>query len=444
MAVRTVQAPARVDGAGWARRRTVWRSRLTPLAALLVGLVVALAAGCGDGARTILVPVAYVVAGRVADPTPSPIAGIAGARVTVETAPGVAAVTSDTNGDFILQGVPPGTHRLRAELAGRVTTITYDFRVGNNVANAFVPLFTGAQIDSVLNARGAPAWDRGQGLFGLFALKSTGVPLGDAVPSFAPSPGGTLVQTGEGADPIVVVNGAPGTYALSVARGGYVWDGPYTFTLRPGVLTFAAPRSHPNFNGFLVADGPGGPPVPGATATALRGPSAGTTATTNFLGQFSLVGLVRGTYVGRFVASGFLPTLSFPQPLDQDTTLAVLAFSPDTLAAWAAAGGAPAPDPARGVIALDVRDASSGAILLGATVQVEGGAGTAIPQDARALALRLDVPPGLHRVFARAPGAADGARIDSVEVRAGEVTYSRLELAPPDPVPLARRTGQRR
>lgn len=441
MPVRNLQAGAPGDAAGWAGRRTVWRTRITPLAALLA----ALAAGCGDGARTILVPVAYVVAGRVADPTQNPIAGIPGARVTVETSTRVAAVTSDANGDFILQGVPPGTHRLRAELAGRVTTITYDFPVGNNVANAFVPLFTGAQVDSVLTARGAPAWDRDQGLFGLFALKSTDVPLGDAIASFAPSPGGTLVQTGEGADPIVVVNGAPGTYALSVARGGYVWDGPYAFSLRPGVLTFAAPRSRPNFNGFLVADGPGGPPVPGATATALGGPSAGTTTTTNFLGQFSLVGLSRGTYVGRFVAPGFLPTLTFPQPLDQDTTLAVLAFSADTLSAWAAAGGAAAPNPALGVIALDVRDASSGARLDGATVQLVGDAGTATAQDARALALRLDVPPGLHRVLARAPGHADGAALDSVEVRAGEVTYSRLELPPAVPVPLAARpTGAQR
>ena len=105
----------------------------------------------------------------------------------------------------------------------------------------------------MLAARGAPPWNRLQGLFGLFALKSTGVPLGDAVTAFTPSPGGVLVQTGEGADPIVVVNGAPGAYQMQIARGGYVWDGPYGVTLRPDVLTFAAPRSRPNFNGFLFA-----------------------------------------------------------------------------------------------------------------------------------------------------------------------------------------------
>ena len=399
----------------------------------------ALTLGCDGGAETIFVPVVYVVAGRVADPTQSPIAGVAGARVIVETAASVGAATSDANGDFILQGVPLGTHRLRVELAGRVTTITYDFVVGANVANAFVPLFTPAQIDSVLDARGAPAWDRGEGLFGLFALKSTGVPLGDASASFAPAPGGTLVQTGEGADPIVVVNAAPGAYALTVGRAGYVWDGPYPFVLRPGVLTFAAPRARPNFNGFVFADLPSGPPVAGATATALAGPSAGASATTNFLGQFSIAGLLRGRYVGRFTAPGFLPSLSLPQPLDQDTTLAMVVVSPDSLAAWAAAGGAPPPVPVFGEILLDVRDGISGALLPGATVEVIGGSGTSAPQTSRAPALRVGVEPGLRAIFARAPGYADGALLDSVEVRAGEVPFGRVEL-----LPAAARADQRR
>lgn len=417
---------------------TLWRTRLIAVLVLAAG-----AAGCGGGAKTIFVPTAYVVAGRVADPTANPIAGIAGARVVVETAPGVAAATTDASGDFVLMGVPPGTHRLRADLAGRVTTLSYDFTVAGNVADAFVPLFTGAQVDSILAARGAPAWNRAQGLFGLFALKSTGVPLGDAVAAFTPSTGGTLVQTGQGADPIVVVNGATGAYSLSIARGGYVWDGPYGVVLRPGVLTFAAPRARPNFNGFLFAHLPSGAPVSGASATALRGPSAGAGATTNFLGQFSIVGLSRGTYVGRFVAAGYEPTLSFPQPLDQDTTLAIVAFTADSLAAWAQAAGAPAPDPGFGTIALDVRDATSGAGLDGATVGIAGGAGVATPQDGRALALRLNVPPGLHRVFASGPGHDDSPASDSVEVRAGEVTFGRFDLALPAVGP-ARGALQRR
>lgn len=423
-------SPAWACGTG---RRTLWRGRLIRVAAL-AGAIGGALTGCGEGARTIFVPTVFVVAGRVADPTQSPIAGIPEARIVVETAPAVAAATSDGDGNFILQGVPAGTHRLRATLAGRVTTVTYDFVVGGNVANAFVPLFTPAQVDSVLAARGAPAWDRARGLFGLFALKSTGVPLGDAVATLTPAPGGTLVQTGEGADPIVVVNATPGTYALGLARAGYLWDGPYGVALRPGVLTFAAPRSRPNFNGFLFADLPSGPPVSGATATALRGPSAGLSATTNFLGQFSLVGLAAGTYVGRFAHPSYLPTLSWPQPLDQDTTLAMVAFTADSLLAWAAAGGAPGPDLfGRGTIALDLRDGVTGEVLTGGMVQIAGGAGganagTATPQGVRALALRLDLPPGLHRVYASAPGHADAPATDSVEVRAGEVTFTRVEL----------------
>ena len=443
--MRNLQARSIVGNAGCAARRTLWRVRRSLLAGAAAATLGGLVAGCGDEAETIFVPVSYVVAGRVADPTQSPIAGIPGARVEVETAPQVVAVTSDANGDFILQGVPPGVHRLRVDQVGKVSTVTYDFMVGANVANAFVPLFTAAQIDSVLAARGAPAWNRTSGLFGLFALKSTGVPLGDAVVSFAPSPGGTLVQTGEGADPIVVVNGSPGTFQLTVTRGGYVWDGPYAVSLRPDILTFAAPRARPNFNGFVFADGAGGAPVQGATVTALRGPSAGAAATTNFLGQFSIVGLLRGTYVARVVAPGaFLPTLSLPQPMDQDTTLAAIVFTPDSLNAWAAAGGQAPPDLARGVIALAVHDEASGVLLGGATVAVEGVTTRGTTLSERAPALALDVPPGMYRLLIRPFGTSTPViTVDSVDVAAGEVTSGRVDWAPIAVPAAARRTAIR-
>ncbi len=397
--------------------------------AMMLGSLGGIVGGCSD-AETIFVPTVYVVAGRVADPTQNPIAGVPGARLTVETAPDVADVTSDSNGDFILQGVPPGTHRLRADLPGHVSTITYDFVVAANVIDAFVPIFTPAQVDSVLTARGAPAWDRQQGLFGLFALKSTGVPLGDAVASFTPSPGGTLVQTGEGADPIVVVNGASGSYQLSVARGGYVWDDPYGVTLRPNVLTFAAPRSRPNFNGFVFAHLPSGPPVEGAVVQALPASSdvSAGGATTNFIGQFSIVGLPRATYTARITAPGFLPMLSFPQPLDQDTTLAAVAFTADSLAAWAAAAAEAPPTPGLGTIVIDVRDMVSGAPIPGATVQVVNAGGRSVAQTDRALALRLDLPAGRYAVFARAPGYAESAVLVDSRVEADAVTFGTVSL----------------
>jgi hypothetical protein len=431
--VRTPGGELRVAPAG---RRKVWRSRVKTCGLALGGVAVLLG-GCSD-AETLLVPTVYVVAGRVADPTTNPITGIPGARVYVETSSTPVAVTSDANGDFLLQGVPPGTHRLRADLPGYVSTMSYDFVVAANVIDAFVPIFTPAQIDSVLDARGAPPWDRQQGLFGLFALKSTGVPLGDAVATILPSPGGTLVQTGEGADPIVVVNGASGDYLLSIDRAGYVWDDPYGVTLRPNLLTFAAPRSRPNFNGFIFAHAASGAPVAGATVEARRSDDetvAGST-TTNFIGQFSIVGLPRSTYEARWTPAGFLPGRSMPQPLDQDTTLAAVAFTADSLAAWAQANGEAPPTPGFGTIILDVRDISSGAGISGATVQVVGGAGREIAQDGRNMAMRLDVPPGLHAVFARGPGHADSPAQDDVRVVAGEVTFGTVSL---EVLPDARR-----
>jgi hypothetical protein len=93
-----------------------------------------------------------------------------------------------------------------------------------------------------------------------------------------------------------------------------------------------------------------------------------------------------------------------------------------------------------GSIVLDVRDAVSGAGIDGATVEIVEGGGVATPQDARALALRVNVAPGLHRVFARGPAHDDAPAADSVEVRAGEVTFGRIDLV----TTAARRSIQRR
>ncbi len=408
----------------------MWRGRIgaAVLVAGIAGVAAALSSGCGGGATEVPIPIVYVVAGEVSDPTSSPLTPIEGATVRVETAAQVVAVTTDAEGVFILQGVPEGKHRLRAEFPGRVTTITYDFTVNENVVGALVPLFTRVQVDSILAARGAPAWNDTQGLFGLFALKSTSVPLGDAVASFAPDPGGTLVQTGEGKDPIVVVNAASGSYSLSLARSGYVWDGPYGFTLRPGVLTFAAPRARPNMNGFVFENTGGGPPINAATVTIVDGPTSGATSSTSFLGQFSLVGLVEGTYTARIEKAGFLPGLTWPQDMAQDTTLSQVLILGDTLTTWATQGGSAPPSASLGHLAVDARAALGGDVLVGAVIQVLGNTGFPVAQTAGAPALRLDLPPGTYRVWVSAPGHADSPATDEVRVRAGEVTYARIEI----------------
>jgi hypothetical protein len=43
-------------------------------------------------------------------------------------------------------------------------------------------------------------------------------------------------------------------------------------------------------------------------------------------------------------------------------------------------------------------------------------------------ALRVNLLPGLYRVFARAPGRNDSPAADSVRVRAGEVTSTRVDF----------------
>lgn len=423
------------------RHATMWRMRLTRGAAIpALGLALAGSGGCG-GAKELTIPVAYVVAGRVVDPTTNPVTGVAGASLSIE--PGssgayVRPVTSDADGYFVLQGVPPGIHRLRASLAGRRTTWSHDLAVERNLAGALLPLFTDGEIDSILLARGAPAWDRGQALLGVFALRSTGVPLGDAIVTLAPAAGGTLVQTGQGRDPIVLVNAAVGDRAMSLTRNGYLWDGPYSVALRGGVLVFAAPRARPNFNGFVFADRASGPPVSGALVEVLEGPTRGVQSTSNFLSQFSLVGLLPGRYVARAAAAGFLPTVTWPQGIAQDTTLAQVIVEPDTLAAWSVAAGGPAPSGTLGHVLIDARAIESGAALDGATVEVDptwgaaaagGAAGSAtLAQTARSPALRLNLASGLYRIFARAPGRSDSPATDSVRVRAGEMTVTRVDF----------------
>jgi len=139
----------------------------------------------------------------------------------------------------------------------------------------------------------------------------------------------------------------------------------------------------------------------------------------------------------RIQSPGFLPTVTWPQHLDQDTTLAQTLVHPDTLDAWSAAGGGPALVPSDGHVLLEVHDAGGGALLDSATVEIDLAYGTAsiggaaasvsLPQTASAPALRVNLVPGLYRVFARAPGKGNSAPTDSVVVRAGEVTSTRVD-----------------
>ena len=83
-----------------------------------------------------------------------------------------------------------------------------------------------------------------------------------------------------------------------------------------------------------------------------------------------------------------------------------------------------------GIFAIDARDFGTGAVLDGATVEVvAGGEGsTSIAQTSGAPALRVNLLPGLYRVFARAPGRKDSPAADSVRVRAGEITSTRVDF----------------
>lgn len=406
--------------------------RLPSIAALATLLAVPFVLGsCGGGADTLVIPTVYLIAGRVADPTTSPFTAIPGARVWVETDPTVAAVTTDTDGNFVLHGVTPGTQRLRAERAGRVSSISTGIQVDGNVDNAGLPLFTRAEIDSILLARGAAPWDTTRALFGMFALRSNDVPLGNATIQLTPSgpyAGGTLYQTGNGADPIVVDNALPGQYSLNVTYPGFLWDGPYATRLDAGIVTFGTPRARPNMNGFVFQDRSTGNAVGGAVVSVLSGPT-GAQATSDFLGQFSLVGLSKGTYVAHAVAAGFMTGVSWPQDMQADTTLTFLVVTPDTLAAWAAAGGAGPPLAGFGHLLVEARNVAGGALLAGATIVTDPPGGATLSQGGRYPALVINLAPGIYKVTMSGGGITNAPTIAGVVVRAGEVTSSRLDLS---------------
>lgn len=394
----------------------------------LAGALLLLATGCGGGAEEIVIPQVYLLAGQVVDPTESPLVPLPGAVVAVQTAPQVAPVIADADGFFVLQGLPPGRHRLIADLEGRITTISIELEVDRSLVDLAMPLFTRAQIDSILDERQAPPWDRQKGLFGLFALRSTGVPLGEATVSLAPDPGGEILQTGEGADPIVWVNTTPGRYSLTVGHSGYLWPNPYTVTLQPGVVTFGAPRALLNITGFLFANRSTGSPVSDANVDLVKDVSEQTTST-DFLGQFNFVGLEEARYYLHHQPHGLMGGLGWPIDVEEDTTLSQVVFHPDTLATWSLSAGGPVPDPGRGHVALDLRNSEGGAPLVGWTIEADPGGGShSVPQRDGIPALLINLESESYVVTVRDTSGMQRSITAGVNIHPGKVAYTRLEL----------------
>ena len=396
---------------------------------VLVALSALLSPGC-DSANELMIPTVFLVAGQVADPTTDPFTGLVGATVSVETALTVPVATTDAEGNFILQGLPPGSHRLVARLAGRRTTLSINLVVDRNLVDVGLPMFTDTQIDSILLANGSPAWDRQFALFGIFALRSTGVPLGDATVALSPDPVATLVQTGQGEDPIVWVNANPGSYSLSVARSGFLWQDPFGVSLRAGTLTFGVPRALPNISGFVFSDRLTGSPVSGATVFLPIGGS-GRTTSTDFLGQFNFVGVPRGEHVLRLSTTGFLQGLTWPQQVEEDTTLSFAMIHGDTLESWSLAGGGPLLEPTRGHLVIELRAAIGGTPLVGAMLSADADADSSVvslPQTAGRSALLVNLKEGSYTVTIMDSGAGVISTTQGVPVAPATVTFTRLDL----------------
>jgi hypothetical protein len=120
--------------------------------------------------------------------------------------------------------------------------------------------------------------------------------------------------------------------------------------------------------------------------------------------------------------------VSWPQDMQADTTLTFLVVTPDTLAAWAAAGGAGPPLSNLGHLLVEARNVAGGALLLGATIVTDPPGGVVLPQAGRYPALVINLAPGVYKVTVSGGGITGAPTIAGVVVRAGEVTSSRLDL----------------
>src|SRR5262249_51796989 len=155
--------------------------------------------------------------------------------------------------------------------------------------------------------------------------------------------------------------------------------------------------------------------------SVLSGQTGGQ-ATTDFLGQFSLVGLSKGTYVAHATAAGVVSGGSWPQDMQADTTLTFLLVPPATLAAWAVSGGAAAPNPSDGHLLVEARNQAGGALIAGATIVTDPPGGALIAQDARHPALVINLPAGSYKVTMSGGGISGAATVAGGVLPAGERT----------------------
>jgi hypothetical protein len=324
-------------------------------------------------------------------PTPGTVTGtvsasggaaISGATVTDS---GGATATTDLNGNYTLNGLPPGSHTLTAAAStysSQTTTVTVSAgQTTPGVNFALVPApVTGAVSGTVTNASG-------------------GTPIASATVTDS---GGASTTTD--ANGIYTLSGLPtGTRSLTATAGGFT---PQTLS-----ATVTGGQTTPNVNFTLtsttgavtgtVTNIAGGTAIAGATVTD----SGGASTTSNASGTYTLSGLVPGSHSLTASATGF--TTSQPQAATVtagQTTLGVnfsLAVAPGTVTGT-------------------VTSASGAAVIAGATVSDPGGA-SAVTNGSGVYTISGLVP-GSHSLTASA--ASFNPVTSSATVTAGQTTQN--------------------
>ncbi|HOF87864.1 MAG TPA: carboxypeptidase-like regulatory domain-containing protein [Armatimonadota bacterium] len=187
------------------RRQTWW--------AWLAVAIVALLAGCSDDDAPINGGAGFTVSGTVVNVLEA--AGEAGASVQLflNGAPFGAAVQTNANGDYTIQGVPAGTYTLvvtRAGAAPLMRTVSGPLVVNQNLGGADVQTLTQAQFDQLTGI--APPPDPSTGKLVVAGLNEQGELVDVTVTIAGVAPVGPAAPA--------ELSVAPGTYTVSVTGNG--------------------------------------------------------------------------------------------------------------------------------------------------------------------------------------------------------------------------------
>ena len=278
---------------------------------------------------------------------------LSGAAVTLSGA-GIYSATTNANGEFDLGALPVGGYAIMVAKTGYYTV------------NGSATLATGQTltVNQGLTKEGAFQDTNPAAVSGTVINAKTGLPVAGAVFDL----GGGLAATSAANGQFTIASVPRGNYTATLTAGGYVTQTysisfPAGATGNLGALSLypSASSTAPTtltLNG-LVVNGVTRAPIAGASVTLVE---TGATATTGTDGRFTLDGITLKNFTLNLSATGYQSSTVGMQVAAFGTAEATLALS------------LPGSGATTSILQGTVKDASTGAPIAGATVQISGTA----------------------------------------------------------------------